>query len=132
MLIQALLELDDLQRISRGDQRLTEQVVGIEGNRRHQRVELVSRDLRGALRSCGGGRPAKQGRISRQQQHGAQQSDQVPEDLSRGLEWSNHTSTSCPSAISTKTLRLIAYGHLPGAPARKISSQVESRRLQVP
>ena len=43
--IQPLLKLNNLQRIGGSDQRLAEQVVGIECDRRHQRIQLIRRHL---------------------------------------------------------------------------------------
>jgi hypothetical protein len=41
-----LLELDDLERVRRGDERLGKERVGIEGDRGDERFELLGRDLR--------------------------------------------------------------------------------------
>ena len=46
---QPLLQLNDLERISGGHQRLAEQRIGIQRDGRHQRIELVGRDLGSSL-----------------------------------------------------------------------------------
>jgi hypothetical protein len=50
VLREPLLELDDLKRIRRRRQHLSEKRIGIKGNRSDQRVELVGRNLRWLLR----------------------------------------------------------------------------------
>ena len=44
-----LLELDDLERVGGGHERLGEERVGVEGDRCHERVELLRWELRGLL-----------------------------------------------------------------------------------
>src|SRR6266850_4143371 len=46
------VRLDDLERIRRSDQHLHEERIGVEGDRRHDLIELIGRELR-ALRLCG-------------------------------------------------------------------------------
>ena len=50
---QPLLQLNDLQWIGGGHQHLAEQRIGVERDRRHQRIELVGRNL--ALAACADG-----------------------------------------------------------------------------
>ena len=50
MLGEPLLQLDDLERVGGGNQRLGQELVGIQGDRRHQRVELFRREFHRGLR----------------------------------------------------------------------------------
>ena len=52
VLREPLLRLDELERVRRGHERLGQQRVGIERDRRDQRVELVGGELDGSLRGC--------------------------------------------------------------------------------
>ncbi len=54
--VEPLLELDELERVGRGDERLGQQRVGVEGDRRDQRVELLRRELGCGLLGCAGRR----------------------------------------------------------------------------
>ena len=62
VLHQPLLKLDDLERVGGGHEDLSEELVGIEGDRRHQGIELIGRQrftrgrLGGAVGRLGGGR----------------------------------------------------------------------------
>ncbi len=77
VLPEPLLELDDLERVGRGHERLREQRVGVQGDGRDQRVELVRRGLgRGRLgcRAPGGSGVLREGHApSGNEQHSAEQ-----------------------------------------------------------
>ena len=56
-----LLELDELERVGGRRERLGEERVGVERDRRHEGVELLRRELRRGLRRRGGGLRASAG-----------------------------------------------------------------------
>ena len=83
VLREPLLELHELERVRGRDERLGKERVGVEGDRRHQRIELVRRELRRSRRGRLGGRRRRR---LREEQALAGDEERGAEERQKGCE----------------------------------------------
>jgi len=110
MPVQPLLKLNNFQRVSRGDQRLTEQVVGIKRYRRYERIELIRWNLNNLRcaqrRRC----MSRKNRICGQQRRRAHHCHQISNYLWFGFEYSTYdTHSNPPDGLITSMLMRVDF-----------------------